>query len=151
MSSPQSLKFAVALALAASVVSCGNSSNTSEGVTGEGTAEVSHATTPAATQATSTSAPGSSTPGSSGHVVTFEVSGSGTAYSIDWDPGEKGVADRKTSVPLPWTGIYPDPGGVEIYQVVVVGGENPGCRILIDDKEVASEPPGGSAHCSYVP
>ena len=120
---------------------CGKESGTAVGQTSSA-ATTEEATTTSAETSTSTAPAG---------TVRFEVSGSGTAYSVDWDPGENGVADRQTSVDLPWSAEFPDPGDVEIYQVVVVGGENVGCRILINDEEVVSEPPGGSAHCSYTP
>ncbi|MCE5288268.1 MAG: hypothetical protein LLG14_03410 [Nocardiaceae bacterium] len=136
----QSVTLLAALAAVSGLVAgCGKESGTAVGESSSATA--AQATTTAETS-TSTAPTG---------TVRFEVSGSGTAYSIDWDPGENGKADRKTNVDLPWSAEFPDPGDVEIYQVVVVGGEDPGCRILINDKEVASEPPGGSAHCSYVP
>lgn len=126
-------------AVAGFVAGCGKESGTAVG-------ESSRATTAEATttEETSTSTEPTGT-------VRFEVSGSGTAYSIDWDPGENGKADRKTNVDLPWSAEFPDPGDVLVYQVVIVGGSDVGCRILINDKEVASEPPGGSAHCSYTP
>lgn len=131
------------LALALSAGACGDQT-----VTGDGLAEPSEPNTTRAT--TPASSPTTTTNTSTG-TVRFEATGSGTAYSVDWDPGEEGVADRQTSVPLPWSGEFPDPGDVEIYQLVIVGGENVGCRILIDGEEVASEPPGGSAHCTYQP
>jgi hypothetical protein len=36
-----------------------------------------------------------------------------------------------------------------MLQVVAVGGDNPGCRIVLDGRVVAEQPPGGSAHCIY--
>lgn len=140
MSSRRSMTLLAALATVSGFLAgCGKESGTAVGESSR--ARTAEATTTAKTS-TSTAPTG---------TVRFEVSGSGTAYSIDWDPGENGKADRKTNVDLPWSAEFPDPGDVEIYQVVVVGGVDPGCRILINDKEVASEPPGGSAHCTYVP
>ena len=127
------------------VAGCGKETGTA---VGESNAKSSAKATTA--EATSSTEPTETTNTPTG-TVRFEVSGSGTAYSIDWDPGENGKADRQTNVDLPWSADFPDPGDIDIYQVVVVGGEDVGCRILIDDEEVASEPPGGSAHCTYTP
>jgi hypothetical protein len=78
--------------------------------------------------------------------VTFEVTGSGTAMTIDTDPPGQ---ERLYDVSLPWSGEFTVPADVDMLQVVAVGGDNPGCRIILDGRVVAEQPPGGSAHCIY--
>jgi hypothetical protein len=81
--------------------------------------------------------------------VTFEVTGSGTAITIDTDPPGPPGQERQYNVSLPWHGEFTVPAGVDMLQVVAVGGDNPGCRIVLDGRVVAQQPPGGSAHCIY--
>jgi hypothetical protein len=77
-------------------------------------------------------------------TVVFEVTGSGTVYSIDLDPG--GRIPEDTEAPFTQTtSIGPD---VSLLQVVVVtktGAQ--GCRITVDGDVVAEESPGDAAHC----
>lgn len=84
---------------------------------------------------------------SGGGKVVFEVTGTGSVYTIDTDPSTQ----RHYEVHLPWeqnTTIGPD---VHMLQVVAVGKDTPGpgCRILLDGKVVAEKPPGGDAHCIF--
>lgn len=79
--------------------------------------------------------------------VVFEVTGSGSVYTIDTDPGSQRVYNAQ----LPWrqsTTIGPD---VQMLQVVAVGKDTPGpgCRISLDGQVVAEKPPGGDAHCIF--
>jgi hypothetical protein len=103
---------------------------------------------PVSTEASSTSAETSTTPAGKPETVVFEVSGSGTATTIDLVPSG---ADRLYSVPLPWTQTITVTPDVKQLQIVVVGGGDPGpgCKITLDDKVVAEQPAGGSAHCVF--
>ena len=76
--------------------------------------------------------------------VVFEVTGSGTVYSIDLDPG--GRIPEDTTAPFTQTAtIGPD---VSLLQVVVVTKSgSQGCRITLDGDVVAEEAPGGAGHC----
>jgi hypothetical protein len=87
-----------------------------------------------------------STSSGTGNVV-FEVTGSGSAFTIDTDPSTQRFYD----VHLPWshtTTIGPD---VHMLQVIAVGKDTPGpgCRILLDGRVVAEKAPGGDAHCVF--
>lgn len=89
------------------------------------------------------------TPSSSakGNVV-FEITGSGTVYSINTDP-DVGSAGENTTVPWSKTAnVGPD---FTLLQVIAVGksGEQ-GCRITLDGVVVAEQAPG-NAHCVYAP
>jgi Mycobacterium membrane protein len=78
-------------------------------------------------------------------TVLFEVTGSGTAITIDTDP----ATDRVYDAPLPWqrtVSVGPD---VQLLQVIAVGGDDAGCRITLDG-QVVTEQPAGSAHCTYT-
>ena len=80
-------------------------------------------------------------------TVVFEITGSGTVYSIDTDPSGDRVAEG-TAVPFKRTmTIGPDVG---LLQVIAVGktGEQ-GCRITLDGTAVVTQAPGTSAHCVY--
>ena len=76
--------------------------------------------------------------------VVFEVTGSGTVYSIDLDPG--GRIPEDTAAPFTASqSIGPD---VSLLQVVVVTKTgSQGCRITLDGVVVAEEAPGEAAHC----
>jgi hypothetical protein len=76
--------------------------------------------------------------------VIFEVTGSGTVYSIDLDPG--GRIPEDTAAPFTASqAIGPD---VSLLQVVVVTKTgSQGCRITVDGNVVAEQPPGDAAHC----
>ena len=76
--------------------------------------------------------------------VVFEVTGSGTVYSIDLDPGGRIPEDTVT----PFIQSEPIGPDVSLLQVVVVtktGAQ--GCRITVDGTVVAEEAPGQAAHC----
>jgi hypothetical protein len=79
----------------------------------------------------------------------FEVIGSGTAITIDTDPPGPAGSERYYSVPLGWSMKFEAPADVDMLQIVVVGGDNVGCRIVFGGRVVAEEPSGGSAHCIY--
>lgn len=76
--------------------------------------------------------------------VIFEVTGSGTVYSIDLDPG--GRIPEDTAAPfIQSESIGPD---VSLLQVVVVTKTgSQGCRITVDGTVVAEQAPGDAAHC----
>jgi hypothetical protein len=76
--------------------------------------------------------------------VVFEVTGTGTVYSIDLDPG--GRVPEDTAAPFTASqSIGPD---VSLLQVVVVTKTgSQGCRITLDGVVVAEEAPGDAAHC----
>jgi hypothetical protein len=94
----------------------------------------------------STPAGSTSTAGSVNGV--YEVTGSGTAITIDIDPAGSDGQTHFSSVELPWQRPFSAPADTQLFQVVAVGGDDVGCRILIDDQVVAEEP-AGSAHCVY--
>ncbi|GAA3240710.1 hypothetical protein GCM10017691_43120 [Pseudonocardia petroleophila] len=83
--------------------------------------------------------------------VTYEATGSGTAITVDYSPDADGASDRIESVPLPFTKEVPVVGSPTLFEIVIVGGDNVGCRIVLDGQVVAQEPAGGSAHCIYQP
>jgi hypothetical protein len=77
--------------------------------------------------------------------VLFEVTGSGTAITIDTDP----TTDRVYDAPLPWQRTITVGPDVQLLQVVAVGADNAGCRITLNG-QVVTEQPAGSAHCTYT-
>lgn len=81
-------------------------------------------------------------------TVVFEVTGTGSALTIDLVPSGP---DRLYDVPLPWSSTVTITPDVTQLQVVVVGkGEtSPGCRITLQGKVVAEKPDGGDAHCVF--
>lgn len=92
-------------------------------------------------EAPATSAQGADT-------VVFEVTGTGSAMTIDLVPsGDQRLYD----VPLPWsTTVTIAPDEAQLQVVVVGSGENsPGCRITLNGEVVAEKPEGGNAHCVY--
>lgn len=86
-----------------------------------------------------------------GMSVVYEATGSGTAITVDYTPDANGAADRIESVPLPFTKQVSVVGSPSVYEIVIVGGDNVGCTITLDEQVVAQEPAGGSAHCIYQP
>lgn len=79
--------------------------------------------------------------------VVFEITGSGSVYTINTDP-DVGSAPENTAVPWKRTAtIGPD---VTLLQVIAItkSGDQ-GCRITVDDVVVIDQPPGTSAHCVY--
>jgi len=83
-----------------------------------------------------------------GDTVVFEVTGSGSALTIDLVPSGD---QRYYDVPLPWSTTVTVGPDVTQLQVVVVGsGEAvPGCRITLNGRVVAEKPEGGDAHCIF--
>ena len=88
------------------------------------------------------------TPAGKAETVVFEVTGTGSALTIDLVPSGP---DRLYDVPLPWSNTVTITPDVSQLQVVVVGkGEaSPGCKITLDGNVVAEKPPGGDAHCVF--
>jgi Mycobacterium membrane protein len=80
------------------------------------------------------------------HNVVLEITGGGTVYSIDIDPGGR-VATENSATPFR-TNITAESG--ELVQIVAVGktGEQ-GCRITVDGTVVVSQG-AGDAHCIYT-
>src|SRR5262249_10185249 len=83
-----------------------------------------------------------------GRTVVFEITGSGTVYSINTDPGGRGASEN---TPVPWkqtTAVGPD---VQLLQVVAVTKTGTqGCRITLDGTVVVDQAPGTSAHCVFT-
>jgi len=87
------------------------------------------------------------TPNSAGNsTVVFEITGSGTVYSIDTDPAMNRVPEG-TAVPFKRTvTVGPE---VTLLQVIAVGKTgDQGCRITVDGVVVV-EQGAGDAHCVY--
>ena len=100
-------------------------------------------------QATATDdTPTTTAPAGKPETVVFEVTGTGSALTIDLVPSGP---DRLYNVPLPWSSTITITPDVNQLQVVVVGtGETgPGCKITLDGKVVAEQPEGGNAHCVF--
>jgi hypothetical protein len=82
-----------------------------------------------------------------GHTVVFEITGSGTVYSIDTDPGGR-QAGENTAVP--WkksTNVGPDINLLQVVAVTKTGDQ--GCRITVDGTVMVDQAPGTSAHCAF--
>jgi outer membrane receptor protein involved in Fe transport len=92
--------------------------------------------------------PTTTAPAGKAETVVFEVTGTGSALTIDLVPSGP---DRLYDVPLPWSSTVTITPDVTQLQVVVVGkGETaPGCKITLDGKVVAEKPEGGDAHCVF--
>lgn len=103
---------------------------------------------PAVSEGSATTSAGKTTPAQAGGQGVYEVTGTGRAITIDIDPPGSDGKQHFSDVPLPWRRPFTASADTDIFQVVVVGAENAGCRILIDDKVVAQQP-AGSAHCVY--
>jgi hypothetical protein len=85
-------------------------------------------------------------PKATGHNVILEVTGSGTVYAIEMDPGGH-VADENTSVPFS-RGFTAQSG--DLLQVVsTVKTGNQGCRITVDGIVVVNQN-SESPHCIYT-
>jgi hypothetical protein len=83
-----------------------------------------------------------------GNLVVFEVTGSGTVYSIDTDPAPSGGRAAPEDTVLPWSRTTTIDPGTTLLQVVAVGKTaSPGCRITLNGRVVAEKPQGGDAHC----
>lgn len=84
-----------------------------------------------------------------GDTVVFEVTGTGTATTIDLVPA--GDDERLYDVPLPWSTTISITGDVTQLQVVAVGSgaTNPGCKITLNGDVVAEKPEGADAHCVF--
>jgi hypothetical protein len=139
MSSKLLLSAAV-LVIFVAVPACAKSDAPKNGPTSTATS----ATVPAPTESTTAS----TTVAGKASTVVFEVTGSGSALTIDTVPAGP---DRLYKVPLPWTDTITITPDVQQLQVVVVGTAEPGpgCKITLDGKVVAEQPVGGSAHCVF--
>jgi hypothetical protein len=91
------------------------------------------------------STPAPTPPAAPEATVLFEVTGSGTAITIDTDP----PTERVYNAPLPWQRTITVGSDVQLLQVVAVGADDAGCRITLDG-QVVTEQPAGSAHCTYT-
>lgn len=83
-----------------------------------------------------------------GPNVVFEITGTGTVYSIDIDPGGR-VATENTAVPFKTTENVTDFSLLQVIAVTKTGSQ--GCRITLDGVVVVEQAPGTSAHCVYAP
>lgn len=80
-----------------------------------------------------------------GGQVLFEVTGSGTADTIDIDPG-----GRIYGAAAPWSRSVSAGANDRLLQMVVVVKDGSlGCRITLDGKVVNEQPPGQAPHCIY--
>lgn len=80
-----------------------------------------------------------------GGQVLFEVTGSGTADTIDIDPG-----GRVYGASAPWSRTVGLGRNDQLLQVVaVVKDGSLGCRITLDGKVVNEQPPGPAPHCIF--
>lgn len=96
-----------------------------------------------APSASSTADPSPTTALSTTRAV-YEVNGSGTALTIDYDVG---TGMRESEVPLPWRKEFTPPADMELYQIViVVAPESTNCRIILDGTVVDEQTTG---RCSY--
>jgi hypothetical protein len=79
-------------------------------------------------------------------TVVYEVTGSGTVYSIDTDPATSNVAEG-TATPFSRTiSVGPE---VQLLQVIAISKTGDlGCRISVDGKVVVSQP-APAAHCVF--
>jgi hypothetical protein len=85
-------------------------------------------------------------PASNAGNVVLEITGTGTVYSIDIDPGGR-VATENAPVPFKKT-ISANPG--DLVQIVAVGKTgDQGCRITVDGAVVVNQG-AGNAHCVYT-
>jgi Mycobacterium membrane protein len=78
--------------------------------------------------------------------VTYEVKGSGTALTINIEPG--GI--RLENVPLPFSKTVPNVPGEMLEVIGVPSGDlttNPGCRITVDGVVRADKPNGSDGLC----
>lgn len=86
-------------------------------------------------------------PSAGTHTVRFEITGSGTVYSIDTDPAGSRVAEN-TNVPFSRTlTVGPDVQLLQVIAVTKTGDQ--GCRISVDGTVVVDQAPGSSAHCVF--
>lgn len=84
-----------------------------------------------------------------GDTVVFEVTGTGSATTIDLVPAPP--EERLYDVPLPWSSTITIAPDVTQLQVVAVGSgaTNPGCKITLNGEVVAEEAEGGDAQCVF--
>lgn len=79
-------------------------------------------------------------------TVVFEITGSGTVYSIDTDPAMNSVPEN---TPVPFKRTVTVGPEVTLLQVIAVGKTgDQGCRITVDGVVVV-EQGAGNAHCVY--
>jgi Mycobacterium membrane protein len=136
---------AALLVVFVAVPACAKSDAPKNGPTATATSTTATSTTaPEPTGATTTS----TTVAGNALTVVFEVTGSGSALTIDTVPAGP---NRLYNVPLPWTDTITITPDVQQLQVVVVGTSEPGpgCKITVDGRVVAEQPVGGSAHCVF--
>ncbi|WP_232664741.1 hypothetical protein [Pseudonocardia sp. TRM90224] len=122
------------------------------GLPGSTAAQQRTAPTPTPTAAAEKDAPteeaetARTTPAGGTQKLVLEALGTGQAYSLAWAAD---TSDFITYVDLPWKREFVVPDTLpQQFQVVVVGGENVGCRITLDD-EVVVEQSDGNGHCVY--
>ena len=86
-------------------------------------------------------------PKPAGGQVVYEITGTGTVYTIDTDPGSSQVAVG-LQVPFSRTmNIGPDVHLLQVVAVTKTGSQ--GCRIRLNGQVVAENPVGNS-HCVYT-
>ena len=89
--------------------------------------------------------PASQSQSKTGGQVRFELTGSGTADTIDIDPG-----GRIYGATAPWgKSVSAGSGDSLLQMVVVVKDGSLGCRITLDGKVVNEQPAGQAPHCIY--
>lgn len=80
--------------------------------------------------------------------VTFEITGTGTVYSINTDP-DAGTAPENT--PVPWKKTVPlDPDASLLQVISVPKTGTQGCRITVDGTVVVEQSPGVGTHCIFT-
>jgi hypothetical protein len=79
--------------------------------------------------------------------VTFEVTGSGTVYSIVTDPSTSPVGENSPAPFKRTVSVNPD---TKLFQVVATTktGQQ-GCRLTVNGTVVAEQPVGSNPHCVY--
>jgi Mycobacterium membrane protein len=98
-------------------------------------------------QANQPTGPGNAPANNNQATVKFEITGSGTVYSIDIDPGGRAATENAT---VPWSTTVTVGPDIQLLQVVSVAKTgNQGCRISVNGKVVAENPPGDS-HCTFA-
>jgi|KBSSwiStaDraftv2_1062776.scaffolds.fasta_scaffold01827_5 glucose/arabinose dehydrogenase len=90
--------------------------------------------------------PAPTTTTSAGNKVLLEVTGSGTVYAIEMDPGGH-VADENTTVPFSRSATVPSGTLLQVVSTVKTGSQ--GCRITVNGVVVVSQN-SESPHCVYT-
>jgi len=79
--------------------------------------------------------------------VVFEITGSGTVYSINTDPDGRGAGENTA---VPWSQTMTIGPDVQLLQVISVAKTgNQGCRITLNGTVVVDHAPGTSSHCVF--